>query len=81
MMEKKKTPFGRRLAFAAADRLLGSATAFKMMEKTTYNMLNILPKSLLENSTLDPWVEDRELPDVKKETFRDWYKKNRKNND
>ena len=52
-----------------------------MMEKTTYNMLNILPKSLLENSTLDPWVEDRELPDVKKETFRDWYKKNRKNND
>jgi len=44
-------------------------------------MLNILPKSLLENSKLDPWVEDRELPDVKKETFRDWYKKNRKNND
>ena len=80
-MENKKTPFGRRLAFAAADRLLGSTKAFEKMEKTAFNMLNILPKSLLENSTLDPWVEDRELPDVKKETFRDWYKKNRSKND
>jgi L-lactate dehydrogenase complex protein LldF len=81
MMENKKTPFGRRLAFAAADRLLGSPKAFEKMEKTAFNMLNILPKSILENSKLDPWVEDRELPDVKKETFRDWYKKNRSKND
>ena len=81
MMENKKAPFGRRLAFAAADRLLGSPKAFEKMEKIAFNMLNILPKSILENSKLDPWVEDRELPDVKKETFRDWYKKNRSKND
>ena len=79
--QNKKTAFGRRLAFAAADRLLGSPKAFEKMEKTAFNMLNILPKSILENSKLDPWVEDRELPDVKKETFRDWYKKNRSKND
>ncbi|WP_379883724.1 lactate utilization protein B [Epilithonimonas hispanica] len=81
MMEKKKTPFGRRLAFAAADMLLGNPKAFEKMEKAAYNMTHILPKFLLDNSALDPWVEDRELPDIQKETFRDWYKKNRKEND
>ncbi len=80
-MENKKTPFGRRLGFAAADELLGSSERFEKMEKMTYNMLHVLPKFLLKNSTIDPWVEDRELPEVQKETFRDWYKKNRPNND
>lgn len=81
MMENKKTPFGRRMAFAAADTILGSAKNFQKMEKTAYNMLHVLPNFILKNSTLDPWVEDRELPDVQKETFRDWYLKNRKKND
>ncbi len=81
MMENKKTPFGRRLGFAAADELLGSSERFEKMEKMTYNMLHVLPKFLLKNSTIDPWVEDHELPEVQKETFRDWYKKNRPNND
>ncbi len=81
MMEKKKTPFGRRVAFAAADAVLGNPKLFRTVEKSIYNMLHVLPDSLLKISSIDPWVEDRELPDVKKETFRDWYLKNRKEND
>ena len=81
MMEKKKTPFGRRLAFALTDQIMGNSKLFKWMEGTSYNMVSILPESILKNSDLDPWVEDREIPDLQKETFRDWYKKNRENND
>lgn len=81
MMKNKHTPFGRRLAFGLTDKIMGNPTAFRWMEKASYSMVNILPKSILENSTFDPWVEDREIPDLQKETFREWYLKNRKNNE
>ncbi len=81
MMENKKVPFGRRLVFSAASSTLSSPKAFRLMEKVSYNMLQILPEALLKNSTLDPWVAHREIPPVKKETFRDWYLKNKKENE
>ena len=81
MMENKKVPFGRRLVFSAASSTLSSPKAFRLMEKVSYNMLQILPEALLKNSTLDPWVAHREIPSVKKETFRDWYLKNKKENE
>lgn len=78
MMKNKKVEISRRAAFKAAGVVLGNPQLFRTMEKVAYNALNILPKSLLDNKTLDPWAAHRELPEVKKETFRDWYVKNRK---
>ena len=78
MIKNKKVELSRRMAFKTAGVALGNPKLFRSMEKVAYNAMNILPKNLLENKTLDPWVAHRELPDVKKETFRDWYLKNRK---
>ena len=79
MMKNKKVDFSRRMAFKAAGIALGSPKLFRTIEKAAYNAINILPEIITENKTLDPWAIHRELPDIKKETFRSWYLKNRKN--
>ena len=79
MMKNKKVDFSRRMAFKAAGIALGSPKLFRTIEKAAYNAINILPETITENKTLDPWAIHRELPDIKKETFRSWYLKNRKN--
>jgi len=33
----------------------------------------------LVNNILNPWYKQREMPEPPEESFRDWYKKNRKN--
>lgn len=78
MMANKEVDFGRRMAFKAAGVVLGNPKLFRSIEKVAYNAINILPEAITENKTLDPWAAHRKLPDVKKETFRDWYIKNRK---
>jgi hypothetical protein len=35
------------------------------------------PHFLLYNRSLNPWVRDRELPRLSKQTFREWYLSNR----
>lgn len=79
MMKNKEVDFSRRMAFKAAGIMLGNPKLFRAVEKVAYNAINILPKSITENKTLDPWAIHRDLPDVKKETFRQWYIKNKKN--
>ncbi|WP_419868334.1 lactate utilization protein B [Chryseobacterium sp. CT-SW4] len=80
MMKNKKVDLSRRMAFKSAGIMLGNPKLFRTIEKVAYNAIHILPESITENKSLDPWAIHRKLPDVKKETFRDWYIKNRKNN-
>lgn len=81
MMKNKEVDFSRRMAFKAAGVVLSNPKLFRVVEKVAYNAINILPEAITENKTLDPWAAHRKLPDVKKETFRDWYIKNRKSNE
>ena len=81
MMKNKEVDFSRRMAFKAVGVMLGHPKLFRAVEKVAYNAINILPEAITENKTLDPWAAHRKLPDVKKETFREWYIKNRKNNE
>lgn len=41
-------------------------------------VMRTLPKSILNNSTLNPWVRARELPRPPSTSFKEWYKENRK---
>jgi L-lactate dehydrogenase complex protein LldF len=42
--------------------------------------MDYAPHFLLYNRSLNPWGRDRELPQVAKQTFRDWYLANRSEN-
>ena len=78
MMKNKHVPWVRRKMFAAADEVLGSPKVFRAAEKLGYLGENYMPDSLLYINSLNPYGEHHDLPEIKKETFRDWYLKNRK---
>src|SRR5690606_329419 len=81
MMKNKEVDFSRRMAFKAAGVVLSNAKLFRVVEKVAYKAINILPEAITENKTLDPWAAHRKLPEVKNETFREWYIKNRTSNE
>lgn len=64
-------------AFGVAGKIFGSPKFFRYAEKAAYYGLKITPKALLYQKKLNAWGVNRELPAVQKETFRDWYIKNR----
>ena len=66
-----------RFSFGVAGKLFASPAMFRFAEKAGYYGLKLAPDFLLYNKALNPWGRHRELPEIKKETFRDWYLKNR----
>ncbi|AFL97841.1 lactate utilization protein B [Ornithobacterium rhinotracheale] len=77
MMEHKQTPFIRRKMFEAADEILGSPTLFRMAEKMGHYGEKFTPNALIYLKA-NGYGQFHDMPKVKKETFRDWYLKNRK---
>jgi L-lactate dehydrogenase complex protein LldF len=47
------------------------------METVAEPALDYAPHFLSYNRSLNPWGRDRELPQLAKQTFRDWYLENR----
>lgn len=81
MAEKKYLPAGRRAAFAAAGEVFAHPALFRTAEAAAEKVLPVVPDFLIYNKSLNPWGRDREMPVFAKETFRDWYLKNRKKDD
>ena len=78
MMKNKQVPWVRRQMFTAADTIFGDPKVFRTAEKIGHYAEKYTPDSLLYINSLNPYREHHELPKIKKETFRDWYLKNRK---
>ncbi len=78
-MKDKETPWARRAAFEIADEVFGSNVEFDMAQKAGYEAEEHLPSDLLNIGPLKAYGLHHDLPEFQKETFRDWYKKNRKN--
>ncbi|MBF9255092.1 lactate utilization protein [Pontibacter sp. 172403-2] len=57
-------------------KVLSSPTLYRVAGKSGRLMMRLLP-GLANNKALNPWARQREMPQPPKETFRDWYKKNR----
>ncbi|CAM3807563.1 lactate utilization protein B [Sphingobacterium prati] len=64
-------------AFNVAGKLFGSPKWFRRAEKLGYYGLKLAPDWLVYNKTLNAWGKNRQMPAIQKETFRDWYIKNR----
>ena len=64
-------------AFGAVEKVFANPKLFRLAEKAAYYGMKLTPNWLLYNTKLNAWGKHRELPEIKKETFRDWYIKNR----
>lgn len=74
-------PIKRKVAFAAAGKVFAHPSLFRMAEKAGEKALSVVPDFMIY-SKLNPWTEgnDREMIELSKRTFRNWYIKNRKEN-
>lgn len=79
LMKDKETPWSRRVAFEIADEIFGSTIEYRTAQKEGYNAEHILPNDLLNIGPLKAYGLHHNLPEFQKETFREWYQKNRKN--
>jgi L-lactate dehydrogenase complex protein LldF len=77
MAKKGYLPLAKRLSFAVAGHILGHPEEYYAMEKVAEPVMDFAPHFLLYNRSLNPWGRDRELPQIAKQTFREWYLANR----
>jgi L-lactate dehydrogenase complex protein LldF len=66
------TPAPERAAMAAMARVFGSRRAYEAAQRAAK-----LGRGPLADAALRPWTRSRELPDVPKQTFRDWWRSER----
>lgn len=60
-----------------AGMTFGKPVLYDLAGKMARTALKITPKSLVYSS-LNVWGKHRDLPEVPKESFKEWFKKNRK---
>jgi L-lactate dehydrogenase complex protein LldF len=74
--EKHYLPFVKKEALRMAGRLMARPKMFRVAIKGTGIALKGLPRFAIYN-WLNPWGRHREVPQPPKETFHDWYLRNR----
>jgi len=67
----------KSISMSIANGIFAVPFAYKISAGMMRGALKILPESITY-SGLNTWGKQRDLPDLPKETFKDWYKKNRK---
>jgi L-lactate dehydrogenase complex protein LldF len=77
MAKKGYLPLAKRLSFAVAGQVFGHPEEYHAIEKIAEPAMDFAPHFLLYNRSLNPWGRNRELPQMAKQTFRDWYLANR----
>ena len=77
MAGKGYLPLAKRVSFAVAGHVFGHPEEYHVIEKVAEPALDYAPHFLLYNRSLNPWGRDRELPQLAKQTFREWYLANR----
>jgi L-lactate dehydrogenase complex protein LldF len=81
MAGKGYLPLAKRASFAIAGHVFGHPEEYQAMGKVAATALKYAPEFLLYNNALNPWGRDRELPEMAKQNFREWYVANRRKHD
>jgi L-lactate dehydrogenase complex protein LldF len=67
----------KSISMKIANGIFSTPFAYKISGELLRGALKILPETITY-SGLNTWGKQRDLPEVPKESFKDWYKKNRK---
>jgi L-lactate dehydrogenase complex protein LldF len=74
---KEQGANAKSISMKIANGIFSTPFAYKISGKMLRGALKILPEAITYSS-LNTWGKQRDLPEVPKESFKDWYKKNRK---
>ncbi|HEU4351321.1 MAG TPA: lactate utilization protein B [Burkholderiales bacterium] len=74
--ERNQLPMVKKEAMRMAGKVLSSPKLYRMAVKAAQAGLDYLPRSMIYNP-LNAWGKQREVPKAPKQSFRDWYVKNR----
>lgn len=77
MAKNGRMPGGLKVAFGMVDKVFRHPWLFRTAEKMGRWALEIAPNRLIYMDA-NVWGKNRTMPELAKETFRDWYIKNRK---
>ncbi|MCP9754675.1 lactate utilization protein [Lacihabitans sp. CCS-44] len=76
LVQEGYTPASKTLAMKGMSTVLSNPSIFKFSGKVGRMLMDKLP--FLVNNSMNPWYKQREMPEPPEESFREWYKKNRK---
>lgn len=76
LMKEGYAPASKKTGMKAMATVLSSTTLYKLSGKVGRWMMNAFP--FLINNKFNPWFTQREMPNAPKQSFREWYQKNRK---
>lgn len=76
LTEEGHQPKGKTIAMKAMAATLSRPSLFSVAGKWGRKLMDLVP-ALVSNS-FNPWYRQRELPEPPKQSFMEWYKKNRK---
>ena len=74
--ERNQLPMVKKEAMRMAGKVLSSPKLYRMAVKAAQAGLDYLPRSMIYNP-LNAWGKQREVPKTPKQSFREWYVKNR----
>lgn len=67
---------GKKLSLTGAGNVLSRGGLYNFMGKAARTALKIAPRSIVYNR-FNAWGKSRELPEVPRESFKEWYRKHR----
>jgi L-lactate dehydrogenase complex protein LldF len=78
MARKGYLPLAKRMSFGIAGHVFGRPEEYRALTKLAAPSLQYAPEFLLYNKDLNPWGRHRQLPELAKQSFREWYLANRR---
>jgi L-lactate dehydrogenase complex protein LldF len=76
IVERNQLPMVKKEAMRMAGKVLSSPKLYRMAVKAAQAGLDYLPRLMIYNP-LNAWGKQREVPKAPKQSFREWYLKNR----
>jgi L-lactate dehydrogenase complex protein LldF len=76
IVQNGHAPAGKKMAMKMMSLTLSSPTAYHMGGKAGRFVMKYAPFAV--NNKLNPWYKQRDMPEPPKESFGEWYAKNRK---
>jgi len=75
LVKEGHVPFAKKVAMQAMTFTLSHPGVFKTAGKVGRSMMKLVPFTV--SNGLNPWYKQREMPAPPKESFREWFSKNR----
>jgi L-lactate dehydrogenase complex protein LldF len=75
LMEEGYGSKAKKTSMKLMAGVLASPSLYKISGKAGRSVMRLMPWSI--NNSLNPWYKQRDLPTPPKQSFREWYRKNR----